>query len=117
MKLIAKVVRCTQVVLIPLMFMIPLSSQIALADDNLNCDWFTGHCYGDGPYDKPGQPWTEDDGEGPERPEPFEADEPLPSTPVGAPQPVTPPSSPTTVPNGGDSPPICSRKPDLPQCL
>lgn len=109
-----KAIKYTQAVLISLIVLVLPSGQLASAlDDNVDCDFFTGHCTGGGPYDEPPDRDPDDSG-----PEPLEPQVPSTSQPpVSQPPPASPPvSSPSPNPDDGGIPPICSRKPSLPQC-
>ncbi|MBW4420650.1 MAG: hypothetical protein KME13_15675 [Myxacorys californica WJT36-NPBG1] len=91
---------------------IPLTSQVAIALDDINdatCNLpFDSYCTYGGPYDEP----RGGDRDAPDPPEPYHP--PSQPAPQPAPQPVP---QPAPQPSGSDIPPICLKKPDLPQCL
>jgi hypothetical protein len=108
MRLPSKTQKHRQTALLSLMMLAALSSQPVLAlDDTVDCDFFTGHCTGGGPFDEPHP------GSGPEFPDPSEPSPP--QAPPSSPPPITPPPS-QPAPSPANPPPVCDRKPDLPQC-
>jgi hypothetical protein len=107
MQLSILVKQLSQAALLSLIVLTCLGSSPTLAlDDVFDCDFFTGHCTGGGPFDEP------HDSE-PDFPDPPEDPTP-PQPPKPVPPPVTPPSQPA--PDPIEPPPICDRRPSLPQC-
>lgn len=111
----SKTTRCLQTALVLLTLSIPLTSQVAIAlDDNVTCNFpFDDYCTYGGPYDEPRG--SDRDHVDPDPPEPYQpVPKPVPKPdPKPTPQPVP---QPAPQPSGSDIPPICLRKPSLPQC-